>query len=156
MPSTIYNNFKTALLAATTKEHREEIMGLKFGCQIKRFNNIVDTFIDLKIYDGKEKDIYLVYLKTRLGDIIKFESYIKEIESWEIIGRPLTLEDVAIALNKKIGSYFVNFTSGFIGYWYFDNDGYLLDKITDIQWLLGKPADQQTDECLIKLTELLK
>lgn len=98
----MYNKFKEALLKATTKEHREEIM---------------------KIPD-----------------------------------RPLTLEDVLIALvnEQKLGIRIDIATTDEITkiatlhfvYSYKDN---ILFK-----WQLGSPAHKQSDETLIALTNLLK
>jgi len=89
----MYQKFKEALLKATTKEHREEIMEVKMGC---RFVSEGINFIFAKYQEGDDE--------------------IKEDEDTKILGRDITLIDLMLALNnirytfhiEPLGNHFVS------------------------------------------------
>jgi hypothetical protein len=133
-------------LKAKIMKVNPSIMDLKFGCIVKSkeyetLNTVVWSDNEKVVYVPKENDFNFDY-KSHYDN-----------GKFEIIGRPITIEDVALALNYD-GSYFINFTSGYIGRSVFYGKN-IVDRITKIKWLLGKTLDQQTDETIRELNKII-
>jgi hypothetical protein len=177
----IYEKFKKALLNTTTKEHKEEIMKLKFGCNIEYCDRKWQELLDhAETYKGKISCIIDKYSQKDFGEyqskiIIVGDDGVWEIngnnniyegfkdghlELLEIIGRDITLEDVLMALEEKEKEWYVEW--GNIGVTTsikvltkssLDGDD---DEFIWIVWQLGKPAHEQSDKTLKKIIDLLK
>ena len=154
---TVYEQLKQTLLKATSKEHREEIMELKFGCEVKAKNpnliNDVHIYCGLDLYrDGN----YIAMLYDGACVSMCLVDTTKEKHGIEILGRPINLEDVLIALPDKY-SHGVKCYKPFgltIGEQILFIDS--KDGKTTAKWTLGQPAHLQSDETLIAITNLLK
>ncbi len=162
----MYQKFKEALLKATTKEHREEIMELKFGCRIEKvlwYDSELDRKNNRPSWkgnidnNGKEgvviKDLRSEYLAMFVdyGEQLEFIIKPDDIVSFEILGRDITLEDVLrvlmekeiICIPKKLPNNrnVLAIRNGIDHY---------------IYWLLGKPAHEQSNETLEAIYNLIK
>jgi hypothetical protein len=74
-----------------------EIVELKFGCQIKRFENTVDTVVKIESFaDGK----HVAHLVKADGDPLSYGPRTIDIENWKILGRPIRLADVLVAIEE--------------------------------------------------------
>ena len=175
MPSNIYNNFKEALLMATTPEHRKEIMELKFGCKCRNIEFDYEFIIT-----GREnpeadyninEDRLLCYIIKNLvnGSPEGVDNYetISNPKITEIIGRPIVIDDVLRACDRcnyfeKLKLDFPSLNCGSDGKLFitgFNTDEELqfinLPSEKEVYWHLGLPAHLQLEETLITLTKLL-
>jgi len=118
-----------------------EIMELKFGCEIESKDGLRSKL-------NTEKWIYDYSL---LRD---WELKNKEVK---ILGRPITLEDVLVALERVGESYMYKVTSD--GHIYEikreTEDGEYHIEPTGKYWQLGKPLSDQSPECINFLDEIL-
>lgn len=146
-----------------------DIVELEFGCYIQNVfwygseadkkKGVIDWIKTGHFKNGREgtvvKDLRSDFLPMWVdyGDQVDFTIEADDIVSFEIIGRPITLEDVMRTLNFDLN-----------GYIYANNAIYcapLIDKkwVNDnkiCDWLLGKPLDQQPQETIKSLDELIK
>lgn len=73
-------------------------MELKFGCEFQRFIGITEKLASIKSrYDGRH-DITMVQMGTSL-ELIGEST--REIEKWVILGRPIRLADVLLAVKNN-------------------------------------------------------
>lgn len=111
--------------------------------------------VDFELYSIEEQ---LISIKNEMRDkrsttgaldMIALNDLHNRIENKKIIGRPITLEDVLIALDKIEQEY-----DDAIG---IDTNGNIFkgDTYTGIQWQLGKPLDSQPKEVIDFLKEIL-
>ena len=112
-----------------------EIGELKFGCEVLLENNVKRTI------SGSDNR---GYYQTLESDLTLVEDGIEEI-----IGRPITLEDVLRAIEKTIKKGLLN------------PDLKRKSELWEIQriielWQLGKPLDDQPEEVIDFLKEILK
>ena len=119
---------------------RPEIMALEKHCLIK-----VSTFTEYK-------EIMEIVGCRKMTDgigLYSFDKFQFDGVPMEILGRPITLEDVLAVLGKK----FFNTTI------IYSDEKLLLtcsDFENDIFWLLGKPLDDQSEETWEFLYKLIK
>ena len=142
---------------ATTKEHREEIMGLKFGCMVKILTDDSDFYGKCKP-EWNTVRIIKVSPKKAVFDVIwqypnpeiDYKSRI-DAKELKIIGRDINIEDVLRAIG--------NFQCGELVDIYLHENTIRLtfpNKSEEfIYWLPGLPAHLQSEETLITLTKLL-
>lgn len=166
---TTYEQFKEALLKATSDEHKVEIMELKFGCNLNVLKDRLfqgDAFIyekwkiigfksnypNLKLFlanrEYNSHNTKTIYCLDEIGCDINW-GYNKV----EILGRDLTIEDVLIAISNKfleMNGPTVFFTP-YKGVRMYNERG---EQVTF--WRLGKFAHEQTDETLKELINLLE
>lgn len=84
----MYNKFKEALLKATTKEHREEIMELKFGCNVEYCDRKWQELLDHKeTYKGKISCIIDKYSQKDFGEYQSKIIIVGDDSVWEIDGK---------------------------------------------------------------------
>jgi hypothetical protein len=77
------------------------ILELKFGCEVERFVGEIDTFVKLACW--RDKNVAVFYRKSKNGKVdqlFNFEPTDDEIQNWKILGRPIRLSDVLLALQK--------------------------------------------------------
>jgi len=137
------------------------ILELKFGCEIEREGKkclvVSDLFISefnhcegfLHLWEDELKDSIENYLMTR-----EFPPEEKNGGDWEydfkIIGRPITLEDVLIVLERKSmgkgNRFYISHNGNF-----FRND----EPISEATWEFGKSFNNQSKEFYDWLYELL-
>lgn len=145
----MYQKFKEALLKATTKEHRDEIMELKFGCNIL-FNNGIILGVDCRKLEGKicwETESLEIFTVIRPDGNNIYEVERKRIV--EILGRDITLEDVLkVNFERVKKTYNVNTISECLEY-----EG--VEEIVST-WQIGKPAHKQSNETLEAIYNLIK
>lgn len=149
------DKFRKTILDNTSEEHKAEILELKWGCKMEHKEHDMpwNKIVKLLVYNEKNGKFYCqdndksVFFKR-----IKLEDFDKH---FEIIGRDLTLEDVLMALNES-NDWVKN---GFIG---IDSNGWFQSTLPDrtdyinVKWNLTKPAQEQSEETLLAITELLK
>ena len=118
-----------------------EIMELKFGCEILNEVGIKEMVISYFFHEFKGYG----KVKTLEGGSYHFDS--KDTEFKEIIGRPITLEDVLRVIEKNRDYVTINLI-----------EDYLLfqsQKFGTKSWKLGLPLDQQSEETINFLWDLL-
>lgn len=144
-----------------------EIVELKFGCEFYQKHRKTGEVLSDAVYvfvgrgiDVRETSFCLTnrYAGDAIGCYDGYASY--EVQSEknmagyiEIIGRPIRLADVLLALNRK---------SNTSGYWAVDTTGAWLDMRKSVrhimsEWNLRKDSlDEQSEETISFLYELLK
>ena len=158
-----YQQLKNKIIEAVP-----EIMNLKFGCKFEIKNENYkeekkEGLFDYFIVNNKEwkrgNKRYLDY--TVFGGIQngwQGQMRTKDLEDIEIIGRPITLEDVLVALNKNRPLT----KSGYIDA--IDSSGEFITicgndepwaRQPQIKWQLNKPLEKQSDETKEFLYNLL-
>lgn len=120
---------KLAAVKAKIIEANPEIMELKFGCMVKG-NSEIPTLN----YVGKSNGQHCLSYKRSNKDELLFVDNL----GVEIIGRPITLEDVLMVLNKRCWA--VENVRGSIMHWEFDK---WVD--TPLKWILGHDLDWQAE-----------
>jgi hypothetical protein len=93
------------------------IMKLQNGCRIQKGNiftfvNMISSFYgrnSVTLLDDNGKFLYQYVADT------------KEIEEWIIIGRPITLEDVMIAIDRFCNDYFKEYSGEVLESWIWGN-----------------------------------
>lgn len=151
MLSTPYEQFREVVLKATSPEHKEEILELKFGCKFIE-NEAEYSIINKSFYITDNVPCDIKAISGNCEDVFASE-YIEE--KCEIIGRDLTLEDVLLAVkNKRITERITDVDSIDFGE-NIEITAYLFQEIAS-DWNLTKPAHQQSDETLLSIINLLK
>ena len=120
-----------------------EIMELKFGCEMINKDEPKDwaKLVTLISYDGVKS---VGYFREQDGSIFNLKT---DFEKFEILGRPINLEDVMRAIDKKYrGDRLATGSSN--GWVHFGVDRCL--------WIMGKPLSQQSDETINSIAEILK
>ena len=107
-----------------------EIMELKFGCKVKY----------IKTDDPGFKNKTTLIIRKIDKDFVSWEYGVLKIDRLEILGRDITLEDVLLAIVKKL-----TFKA-----WYQYNLNHLI-KI----WQFNKPFQDQSQECKDFIGDLL-
>lgn len=138
------------------KELVPEIMGLKPGCKI-RWSQIIGTVAGFDIYKCK----WQFYNES--NNIVPFD---EKPEDGEILGRPITLEDVLISLQKKELNIEREFErcclvtcdkeldNGMIEIAELEWKG--VKSGTEIKWQLGKPLSEQSEETVNNLLKIFE
>ena len=146
-------------LSEKIKKAVPEIMELKFGCQVKvNYPEYEEGVGESQVYHQPSNSVIFKiadedYVRNNdyeefVGDFRNFDkNYIGTIEdySFEVLGRPISLEDVLMALEMKLYEEFgiedINNTSEEVG----------ILKV----WELGVPLSEQSEEVINKLNEIL-
>lgn len=140
MNKTKYNQLREEIIKLCP-----DILELKFGCVInfKRFNNTEPNKILLKHYEraGIWKYSFIDDIKNNSASVRTFD----EGGDLIIIGRPISLEDCLIAIEKKIKTKIK----------LLEIIGAMTDEKGDTFWKLNKPLQDQSDECISFLHELI-
>ena len=80
-----------------------DIMELKFGCEVK-VKEKLDTcshYYNATILQGYEDCVRVYGVSIQDENLGKFEQVVEKIDIIKIIGRPITLEDVLVALPEE-------------------------------------------------------
>lgn len=148
-PSAMYNELVEAIVKAMP-----EIMELKFGCLVKMHDEISEFIQENPLVCMQCECTSGVHLKmpNQAGSMSP-QSFCKHrFEEWfEILGRPITLEDVLMAIQEteKWNEVSVCLDNGLgIALFYGDN-------LPNNEWLLGKPLSEQSPETISFLHSLL-
>ena len=131
------------------EEVKEDVLELKFGCKCRNIKHKYEFIITGRENPEKdwkiEEDRFIIYLTKHNfgGDPAGVDSYetISDKKRTEIIGRDITLEDVLRAIMKKFKQNY--------------SDKRIEDLIFN-GWKLGKPLQDQSEECIDNLIKLLK
>lgn len=127
------------------------VMDLKFGCRFffKGNNNGV-----IALTDKRWKRFQFFYQLRELEpihDSLRYDDIVKDIE---IIGRPITIADVLIAIEKSDNEIFLNYANGGIAIRY--NDYRTKNGINkSAVWDLSQDFDHQSEETYDFLWSLL-
>ena len=113
------------------EEVEKDVLELKFGCEVA----ISDSY---KTNTGK---ITNYYRKGNGNCVLMNGEEFRRSDIQEIIGRDITLEDVLRAIMKKFKQNY--------------SDKRIEDLIFN-GWELGKPLQDQSEECIDSLIKLLK
>lgn len=113
------------------------ILDLACGCDVQRFSLITDTLLHIEAY---WKWVSYTIRKWTDGMLFSEKTTNDVIEDWVILWRPITLQDVLLALDYWINNYgnFILWRSGTSEEWLFE--------YTDIIYNLSKPFHEQSDE----------
>jgi len=148
---------KTAIVAAVP-----DIMELKFGCRIfipgadnhsnkgkRGFGTMLETFVGRKIswsgYDATDDRISALMDSGAIRPMFGIAK-----NNVEILGRPITLEDVLRAIGTIHGPYVV-----------VSDNGRFHKRVAPMKheelgdWVLGQPLDSQPDETIDFLYDLI-
>lgn len=158
-PSAMYNELVEAIVKAMP-----EIMELKFGCLVKMHDEISEFIQENPLVCMQCECTSGVHLKmpNQAGSMSP-QSFCKHrFEEWfEILGRPITLEDVLKAKNSKIDADFAQWKDdeykppyGTVGNIKKGLKRKYDEKLLAI-WLLGKTLSEQSDETISFLHSLL-
>jgi len=123
------------------------IVELKFGCEINRLGEYYNPKKLREYFVGMFSDKISIVRETKLGTWLPFEVPKELFEKWTIIGRPILLEDVLIALSIKSGQYLTE-----KGKFVFIND----DGNYEFEWLLNTPLHLQSEETISAINKLIK
>lgn len=130
-----------------------EILELKFGCVVNNFLKGTAVILKVHKYEG-ESDCYDVAYYELPEMVVERTPF----NNWEILGRPITLADVLLAIGfvQKRSSYYCEVGTGrFIKSKKIDLDT-SKDTDTGIYWNLRKDSiEEQEDSTLSFLAELL-
>jgi hypothetical protein len=131
-------NYSLEEVRAKIIEAVPEILELKFGCHIQKFDRVM-KFVELTSFDDGSHSLSFVAPNGTLHNATYFTN---EIEELVILGRPITLEDVLKAMNtpRKDGKYYCNDTDYEKVFWL---------------WVWGKPLDQQHPETITFIGKVL-
>ena len=121
-----------------------EIVELKFGCRLKSLDSEAVFITSENQYQTRS------FLHS--GHNICYQFQKSEFEKeYEIIGRPITLEDILRAIGRRSDT------------WHVAGDGAFccLNQVTGqfervAQWHLGKPLEQQDEETLLFIAKILE
>ncbi len=125
------------------------IMELKFGC---------------KVVDEEYGRKHIYYFGSENKDFVYLHKDSKERQEWKnkfkdnfkILGRPISLEDILIALEKKGIPMRIDTEGEFLKYKKTDDDiGYNWIE-TDIFWQLNKPFHEQSQNTKDFIGDLIK
>jgi hypothetical protein len=119
---------------------------LSFGCEFKIYTEPVERLAYIKSYGDGYNTVCTV---RKNGDVYTVLRPRSEIESWEILGHPIQLQDVMMAIEKKNDHFEKGWSISIDGF--FIKDGEMLP----IWWDLGKPLNGQSEEVITFLNELL-
>ena len=115
-----------------------EIVELKFGCQVQRYEgDEIDTLCSITSpgLRGRHAVRFIRFPSVVHYDFVCATG---EVESWKIIGRPIRLADVLLALKEQRGYLGVT----------------ILEKE---HWnLRADSLEEQSDECIAFLADLLR
>jgi len=89
-------NDKLKLIREKIIEANPEIVKLKFGCEFQMCAGRVFTFFGMDCFNDGNRVYYLTDEKVVVGQMFSK----KAIENWKIIGRPITLSDILLAIDK--------------------------------------------------------
>lgn len=146
-PSAMYNELVEAIVKAMP-----EIMELKFGCLVKMHDEISEFIQENPLVCMQCECTSGVHLKmpNQAGSMSP-QSFCKHrFEEWfEILGRPITLEDV---LRSCVDLGTSRISSNTVMLWIDDMSG---GDIPETEWLLGKPLSEQSPETISFLHSLL-
>jgi len=146
-PSAMYNELVEAIVKAMP-----EIMELKFGCLVKMHDEISEFIQENPLVCMQCECTSGVHLKmpNQAGSMSP-QSFCKHrFEEWfEILGRPITLEDV---LRSCVDLGISRISSNTVMLWIDDMSG---GDIPETEWLLGKPLSEQSPETISFLHSLL-
>lgn len=141
---------KRQAVEAAIKKAVPEIMELKFGCRVRK--KFLKTDFVYSVREYFQTGTVLRQKRNTLGSVlwvgVLFDSNMRPTDcdklDLEILGRPITLEDVLRAMP----------TGGYNAKMWLMNDGtfWLTD---DIEWHLGKPLSEQSDEVIEFLHSIL-
>ena len=126
-----------------------EIVELKFGCQIQRFENTVDTLVKIESFaDGK----HVAHLVKADGDPLSYGPRTIDIENWKIIGRSIRLADVLVAAERMIEVS----SHGGGAIYHYPNGDHNPRKTSGVQWdLKADDLSRQSEECVNFLHSLI-
>ena len=109
-----------------------EIVELKFGCEIERWSDSEKCFVTQVDERGMVE-----YFHPTIPDPAALLEH-----EFEIIGRPITLEDCMRAMNSELYRF---------------DDFYLTDsEDNSVKWIPGKPLEQQDEETLLFISKILE
>lgn len=143
-------------LKAVIQQAVPSIMDLKFGCEVEHFLKGTAVILKVHQYEG-ESDCYDVAY-YRLPEMIVERT---PFNNWKILGRPIRLSDVLVAIYKMRNSKESVFVrqDGVIFRWEKfteGGDGHHGVVSTYVEWnLLDDDLNHQSEETLKFLTELL-
>ncbi len=139
----VNNNIKIDEMKTKYNQLREEIIktnkdivALKFGCKVIS-----------QIKDGTQKFENIIVGDKIIGTThypVSYNTSVNEDQIIKIIGRPISLEDVMIAISKKQGEWGIRF---------WGNGVIRLDE--NITWRPNKPLQDQSNECKELLFNLI-
>lgn len=120
-------------LKKVIQEANPEIMELKFGCEVS-YNNEPFMLVSIEFDESEEGNstyVYNVFPSILVAGEANVPTYfarlIGEYEQFQILGRPIRLADVLLALSEKFpGELIPKFedysTTLFMGYWNLKDD----------------------------------
>ncbi len=145
---------KLQQLKAKIQEAVPEIMELKFGCEViiqdEEFENKQEIGKFIRLDDKDGKDIWADVAVNRMVLVSGWWKY-KVLEGMfvkEILGRPITLENVLRAVEKELED-----SEDF--YVHYNGNMFVNPTNVKAEWKLGSPLQDQSEETIDFLHNLI-
>lgn len=145
-PATHQDNLKAVIDACIAAN--PEIAELGIGFRVKHFFKGEALIVGVEKYDGDEDDCYWLFFDKLPEKILELSPW---NPNWELIGRPITLPDVLLALNDAVASVGMSLSRG-------DSGRCLMfsDERFSYPWPLPQPLSKVPEETVAYLANLLK